>query len=389
MTWRVRRADVDFFVQDLWKDLRPFPSIADEGVFGKDCFEEQDAQLEASILLLLRDNIGVGYFPKPVEIRGSVLIMERIRGIRLFDLIRHLKTLEFERRDGKAVLAVNHLLQRTRHRLSLVQTYLHSVGPIYSRKPYPLENKLRGLLELFIRVMDLHDIPEPWTRELEDFADYWEAECSIVPFRDATTKNMIIADNRFAVSSTSIDVESEQHNIVRKLLENEQNTYWSNVPLLDIDFSSIVHLTAPEDDPISLYCHEWTYGSCPILAQEFMLVPLLGDINPYRCAAAFLVRYLRFGGRKLAYKLINAQGFSIRFAYDDPLFYFDRLPSICSSLSPEFCADYSSLLTVVSKIAHAGRNPSPADSAQMSVDHLLKYYPDRHASYWQQNPQTP
>ena len=37
---------------------------------------------------------------------------------------------------------------------------------------------------------------------------------------------------------------------------------------------------------------------------------------------------MRFGGRKLAYYLINSHGFGIRFAYDDPLFYFSELPAI-------------------------------------------------------------
>ncbi len=389
MSWRVRRADVDFFVGNLWKDIRPFPQVYQDATFSKDCFTEHAAQMEAAILFLLRDRVGPECFPTPLSVKDSVLIMDRIRGARLFDLIRHLKNIEFDRRDGVAEAAVGHLIQRARARLARVQLQLRGVGPIFSTQPYPLESKLRGLLELFIRIMDLREASEGWTRNLEDFADYWESNCSMVPFRDATTKNMIVAESRLAVPSKFDDVETAQRRVAAHILDTEDPEFWTRVPIIDIDFSSTIHLTSIEDDPISLHCHEWTFGSCPIEASNFVLDPSLGTPDAYRCAATFVVRYLRFGGRKLAYRLINAQGSRIRFAYDDPLFYFNRLPEICEQLSPRFCADFAPLLETIADIAREGNNPSPADAAEMSVDHLRKYYPALQTTYWQQNPYQP
>ena len=126
----------------------------------------------------------------------------------------------------------------------------------------------------------------------------------------------------------------------------------------DVDFSSAEHLTAPEDDPISLHFHEWTYGSSPLSTEALLLVgePVVPD--PHRAAAAFLVRYLRFGGRKLAYKIVNSQGFAVRFAYDNPHFYFQRLTSDCRRLSVPFVDQHEGLFALVDEIARASGEPN-------------------------------
>lgn len=386
MTWRVRRADVDFFVNDLWKDLRSFPATSAASGFAKDCFDPRAALIEATVLLLLQERLDPMSFPTPVAVEESVLVMERIPGVRLFDLIRHLRHIDQEQRDGVGIDVIQLLLARATEQLRLIQCELYSLRSIFTQETYPLEQKLRGLLDLFVRVMDIRTVPPEWVRCLEDFVDYWSAECVAVPFRDATTKNMIVGDEQLNLAVSHDDSESAQREAVRQALSRQEMSYWASVPIVNIDFTSITHLTSPEDDPISLLCHEWTFGSRLIDPASFVLDACLGSPDAKRCAASFLVRYLRFGGRKLAYKLINAQGFKTRFAYDKPLFYFDQLPDICLTLSPEFCREFGPLLDVIRLIADQIRQPSPHDVALMSVDHVRKHFPNREYAYWQQNP---
>jgi len=171
---------------------------------------------------------------------------------------------------------------------------------------------------------------------------------------------------------------------VATLIQSEDLSFWHAVPMCDIDFSSVIHLTSIEDDPISLHCHEWTYGSQPTDAASFVLDSCLGQVSAERTAASFLVRYLRFGGRKLAYYLVNPQGFKVRFAYDDPLFYFRLLPEICEDLSPAFSKEFADLIHVTELIYKAAKNPSRGDLSILEIDHVRMYHEP--FPFWQQTP---
>jgi len=385
MPWQVRKTDVDYFIEELWKDRRPFPIAKDPREFAKDCFDYPLALTEAYVLLILRERLGENVVPAPKRIEAnSVLILERVKGARLFDLIRHLRRIENENPDSGAAAAYAILMERTRNRLRLIQLELARLQPICCHRPYPLRNKLLSLLELFVRVLDIQHVPPGWKHSLDDFVDYWEADCVSLPFRDATTKNMIVADDRLALDHEK-DVDHAQQMSVIDLLHSEPPQFWSTVPVIDVDFSSVVHSTSIEDDPISLHCHEWTCGSQLATPEAFVLDGSLGQPNPQRAAATLFVRYLRFGGRKLAYYLINSQGFKVRFAYDDPLFYIREIPKLCGALSPEFLRNYADLIAVVELIYRSALSPSRADQDLLEVDHLRRYRQET-THYWQQTP---
>jgi hypothetical protein len=92
-----------------------------------------------------------------------------------------------------------------------------------------------------------------------------------------------------------------------------------------------------------------------------------------------------FGGRKLAYKLINSQGFEVRFQYDDPLFYFEHLPQIARELDPSFYSLHERLLDLVRLIGFTMSNLPAADEAQLRVDHFRRVFGEK-GNYWQENP---
>lgn len=389
MSWKIRRKDVEYFRSELWKDLRPFPIAHDPNrYFAKHCFREDLATVEASVMLILRERVGSEALPKPVAIENdldgdrSVLVMERINGIRLFDLLRHLREIEHVAPGIGATETRDQLIVRARERLCDVQGHLMDLGSVFAASTYPLEAKLTGLLELFIRMLNVR-IGDEWRSELEEFVGYWDSECAMIPFRDATTKNMFIADDRLGDSNVD-DFDGEQRRIITSLLTSEPTGYWSSVPLVDVDFSSVIHLTSIEDDPISLCSHEMTFDGEALSPGYFVLDSSLGEPDPFRCCASFLVRYLRFGGRKLAYMLINSQGYKIRFAYDDPLFYFASLRAICDRLDPSFCASFPHIIALVETIGECVANAGPADRQQLAVDHLRRFFPT--AQFWQQTP---
>lgn len=383
MTWRVRKADVDVFVADLWKDLRQFPVSTGPDAFGKHCFSAQQAALEAQVMVELARDLEPGAVPRVLDLQDATLIMEKVPGIRLFDLIRHLASVDDPELVSHAASVKRILLDRAQARLGLVQQSLVKMTVLEDAEPYPLGPKLDSMFRLFTRVLDIPDISYPWRDDLEGFTHYWTERCCIVPFRDATTKNMIV-DLPGAPRDRYEDTEVAQRSYVASLVAGGDSEVWYTAPIVDIDFSSVVNTTAPEDDPLSLLCHEWTYRTLPVSPELLVAVGGIAGPDAERSAATAFVRYMRFGGRKLAYWLINSQGFRIRFAYDNPLFYFEEIPRLCEELSPGFTVRYPGLFALVAGIARAVRIATPRDRELVNVDYLRMY--NVRGDYWQQSP---
>jgi len=381
MGWRVTRDDANKFRQGLWKDERTFERISDGCIFVKDCFTFEAAQREFNVLQLLRALNGEFICPEPLRVEASKLFIAAVDGMRLFEVLWCLDKLERQRRDGVAAAAKVTLLGRQRQRLARIQMALLEHRQYLATVPYPLEDKLETLLLLLTHVFGL-SVSNGEREALREFGDYWMQSCSQIPFRDATPKNTFVVHPRLKASSrfTLSDMEA-----VGLLIDSEAPTIWNSVGLMDIDFTSVEHDTSLEDDPISLHFHELTYGSCPLEATSLLLVPSMARSDSYRTAATLVVRYLRFGGRKLAYKVINSQGFEIRFRFDDPLFYFKKLGPMVEDISPQFHADFAPLLNWIDRIGTTAATPTQADRELLQVDHFRKFF-GHGADYWQECP---
>lgn len=320
--------------------------------------------------------------PNVISQDGRFLTLERIHGVRVFDLIRILKGIEAEQRTGSAARALAILFERLTRRLEIVQRTLFSNRNELSNEPYPMSEKVSSLLELLSQIMNLNSDFGECSVEIQRFGVFWQEHCSLLPFRDATTKNMIFSSEELSPELFSNPAD-RQRAIEGKIVKFDED-FWNHSAIFDIDFSSVEHLTTPEDDAISLYFHEWTAGSCPNSASDLNLIGDLFQKNSYRCAASFLVRYLRFGGRKLAYQLINCEGYQIRFRYDDPCFYFRTIEQRCHELDPQFVSDYPSIFNLLRSISRAISGISPKDRSYISIDHFRRVY--NRADYWQENP---
>lgn len=372
MPWRVTSSDVEVFRQELWKDERVFVQGDDAKQFVKDCFDSESAGREMRVLEMLENAGGERLSPSPLRISGQYLTMSAVPGMRLFELLRALRQIELRRRDGVADHARSVLMSRQRQRLQRIQEVLLENTPELAPEPYPLGPKVLTLLELLCRVLGIQ-MNTASRVNLDELSSYWLESCGNIPFRDATPKNTIVSHPDLARANRLTGVDADV-GVVAQMVDRATSEMWHQVEIRDVDFTSVEHLTTYEDDPISLHFHEWTNGTCSLDPRALILLPSGPEPDPYRAAATFVVRYLRFGGRKLAYRLINSQGFEIRFRYDDPLFYFRSLGGIVGSLSPEFLAAHAALLDLIHEIGRVAANPSPSDRQLLGVDHFRKLY---------------
>ena len=364
--------------------------------FRKVCPSPGHAAIERSVLEWLSTAVG-RCVPAVHAARGSILELEPLRGIRLYDLLRLLRNIGEQRpeRGEQARLVSRVLLRRSLEQLFRVQRALLQWPPAAQSPPYPLASHTTGLLAIVVRLLGLPPLQPSECRELQRLRLLWQERDALIPFRDATPKNILVAIEEM---SPGLGISSEDR--LARLLAWLDRDECDSVRLVDFDLASVTHRTAPEDDLFSLLAHA---GSLPV-ARELLpelnpglepwpnkVAMLVNRIHPgirpdpERAARALLVRYLRFGGRKLLYRLINPAAFAVRFRYDDPAFYFAQLPDALVQLDPGFAALFPLLLFRLWQIGNAIAllPPWSALDAQEDHDHARL---GRAISYWQESP---
>ena len=106
--------------------------------------------------------------------------------------------------------------------------------------------------------------------------------------------------------------------------------------MFDIDFSSVEHLTAPEDDLI-IHFHEWTDGSLDLDPASLLLLP---GLKPDGGGTAMSSGICALEA-KLAYKVINRKGLrSVPFRRSPVL--LQKCPASCAELSESFVQSFAS-----------------------------------------------
>lgn len=331
---RVSERDLQFFRRDLSKDERDWldPEPAWRQAFRKDCLSPWRAEQEAAALRHLAQEQGrqADGGPDPLAPRllgqqGRHLWLEPLRGIRLYDLIRLLEVCAAQERTA----VIQTLLERSRGRLQRLQRHLQGWQGPAGLHPYPLGRKVAGLVHLLSRLLELPPLSAELRQELRLLSQQWRGWAEL-PFRDATSKNVLVL----------IPELDPEHGDPQRLvwLQRQLRRWplqrWQQLPMRDLDFSSLLHSTVPEDDPISLLAHQRTLPYSSFSAADLVLLPERYGIEPERAALGLLVRWLRFGGRKLAYRLLHPEACSRRFRHDDPLPYFSTLRRQLRLLDP-------------------------------------------------------
>jgi hypothetical protein len=320
--------------------------------------------------------------------------MEYVDGIRLFDLLRLLR--QISEQDAKTATLANNaavtLMERSLNRLSIIQNALMTWSIRPSLDPYPIKSHLTELMQIVRRLLCLPQLPSQALVELAEFEQIWVTKDAVVPFRDATPKNILIGIPELARAKHSDEVGRLAS--LRAWLKHGNP---STVRIVDYDFTSTEHLTAPEDDLISLLAHHgsldvgqkilshynqpWHLALCNL--PRDLGLPFSPDSE--RMARALIVRYFRFGGRKLLYRAVNPSGFAMRFQNDSPVYYFKVLPSLVSDLDPDFQRRWPELFSSLEDISMCISRLPAWNDIELEHDDFQRFSADG-LTYWRESP---
>jgi hypothetical protein len=341
--FKLKQEALDIFLRDLWKDQRELELRDNNGktILVKGFESEQELLTEKSITDFFHEN-SFAYVPQLQLLSNKYAEMDYYEGTRVFNLFADLDFLLQNSNDDSVRFAANDckelLLEKCTNQQIEIQRLLIEWRKGFSdRIAYPLD-KIRTLIVLLAYVAELPIQRDRFFEEVSVLDQYWQ-KYATVPFRDATTKNMII--NCSELKSNRFDSNVNRREFIAGKLTSAEYKDWLNAPIIDIDFSSCLYDTVLEDDVIGLLYHERTWKKWPETASDLIW---FGEADAKRAAIGFLVRYFRFGGRKAAYRLINPSGYSIRFKYDTDVFYFQRLSTIVKMLWPQSADEIPLLL---------------------------------------------
>lgn len=363
---------LDYFKQDLNKDQRSLytpdrkegttNTQSSKSYYVKQCENPDAATHEAWVLTLLHNQFP-GTVPQVHRQNGNVLVTDLINGIRLYDLLRHLQTQQPHHAAIRAILNA-----RYNQHLGEQQHFLEKNRSKITQTPYPFTLKVSQLL---IQLCVVLRLPMPSSDELATLEAHWNTFCT-VPFRDATPKNIIINAPEVNVMQPA----TARHTALTQLLQKPL-AYWEQLAIVDIDYTSTYHLTSPLDDQISYNGHACNMHNNPHFRALFEK-----QHNELERDLALFVRYLRFGGRKLMYLLINPTGYRHRFKYDDPTVYFRALPTL---LSDNFKQHYPKLSDTLTQLNHHVARFKGVMPSEFATDYFLQSL-DAHPRYWQESP---
>lgn len=314
---------VELFKRDLWKDQRKLEVIKKENgesvlIKYYDDIEEMNTEISMTDFLISKHIEGI---PKLYPYGSKASIMPYYNGIRLFNLFVELDSLTTRQYDNISKIKKELMLRCESKQCQIQREMLEWRKKQDIREAYP-HAKLKSIVYILSSCLGIIIDKKEIEREIDDINLYWN-EMTSVPFRDATTKNMILNSPRLNMENYSSDEERNAY--IYKSINDNTYHEWMDAPIIDIDFSSTIHDTTYEDDVISLKYHERTWCGHYPYAEELLWH---GAPNAKRAAITFLIRYFRFGGRKAAYRLIHPKAHRIRFKYDNDLFYFMRLTSL-------------------------------------------------------------
>lgn len=352
----VRSVDIEtllLFESTLWKDQREIALTEQSGVraIHKREMFSGEFTTEVEVLRALKD--AGCTVPEVLAFGDGNLFLKYTPGIRLFNLLVHLDELADlvgpATSAAKTILLKSALAQERRLQRALAQM---SASNEVGWHPYPILEKCGTLLKILCEALGVSYSTDRLDSELRCLEEEWNSLAS-VPFRDAAPKNIMIQSEELWLGNFSGDEKARQEFIRQSFIEAMPDLPdWCHASTMDFDFGSCIDLTLPEDDPLSLLCHERTFEWSRVNAAELCWIPSLHP-DRRRCAIAFLVRFLRFGGRKAAYRLLHPQGFVTRFRYDDDRFYFDHLNPILEVLDVDLQLDYP-LLSQIWQIIRTG-----------------------------------
>lgn len=363
---------LQIYKSDLWKDKRFLDP--QQQLFIKESESIEENNTEVSVINFLR-NANIDGIPEILKVDGLKIYMPIFKGIRVFELLVQLDDIYVRNEMSKAKDIKELIIKRCEERQKKIQAALIEWRKLQNnRLSYP-QMKLNSIIKVLAMCKHIYFDESQLVEELNKLNNYWKTVVD-VPFRDATTKNMVFrceALSRIEIAPSKDKTASSRQIIENKLRSNDDK-FWFDTPICDFDFSSCMHDTSLEDDVISLRYHERTFnGNLYIDSNKLVWT---GKPDAKRAAISFYVRYYRFGGRKAAYRLINPINHIVRFEYDRDGFYFENLTTIMRYLWSDCDTEFPLLMRITDELAK-----SLGDKIAIT-DEFYKRFPDAHREPW-------
>ncbi len=247
-----------------------------------------------------------------------------IRRTRTFNLLMDLKSLyTVEKMACYQELAIK-LLELLQANLTNFQSVMMD-DPLFTdnRSVYPATEKIRTLYQVLTAVLPETCSFSEIAEDLDRITALYEQD-AVIPFRDATPKNILLEipalfQLRFA------SYEERLATVKTLCLSGALNRLLDKEKVYQIDFSGCKFLCPLDDDWIALQDHESSAWLSLAEKSRHNRKDVSGLCTRF-------VRFSRFGGRKLAYRLLSHKGYNIRFVHDNEAIYFYSLIDICRSL---------------------------------------------------------
>ncbi len=317
MNITVSEKDLAVFEKDLWKDARKMSVGESEGKPVIRRYSDCKIPISSEIRFIqnLRERVSFK-IPEILDHTQDYIAFEYIPGTRAYNLLMDLYHLS--RDEDKPVykhigLKLKDILVRDLEEFQ--QLYKKGSERDSRSQVYPATDKVITLYSLLCSVLTL----DPVTEDLEPVCDLYEQK-SLLPFRDATPKNTILNIPRlFQGQFRTYQDRMESVKLMVKSGELVESIDSDKV--FHIDFTGCYHLCPESDDWFALHHHEssnWLQDVPDFDVNDLALEDL----------CTLFVRFSRFGGRKLAYRLLNKSGHYIRFGLDNESYYFHKLGEI-------------------------------------------------------------
>ena len=344
MKLKVTEQDLINFEQDLWKDARKM----ELGVFGdiKTIRRFSDKQLsikdEFQFIKNLKDRVAFK-LPEILESADKYINFEYIAGTRAFNLLMDLRQLFGEANEKVYLKTASKLLSFLEEDLKEFQAVFN--GQPQEKLPqsrYPARRKIGTLYEILCSILSIEGNAD----DLSIISEIYEKNAAL-PFRDASPKNIVL--NIPELYQKHFNSYSERLNKVRELVKSGflEEVMESDI-IYHIDFTGCCYSCPELDDWIALRKHECSAWMSSDKGDNF-------DSLSNKDLCTWFVRYSRFGGRKLAYRLLNHSGHQVRFGMDNEVHYFMILKTICNLLADRKVIVSGTLSNLMTQLAAASK----------------------------------
>lgn len=388
----IERKLIDIFKNDLCKDQREIKvfeskSSSSGKVLRKFNTSIEEYKNEIKVIDYLI-NEGLTGIPRIIEHNFNdstpYIDIEYFDGIRVYNLLAYLREFEiaYPSLSEKIVQLRNLLKAKCLERQKKIQAALIKWAHENSKTAIYPQDKLYNIVNILSEVMEMKNINlQKLQIELKQIITDFE-KIATVPFRDSTTKNMVIylpelyLENYMTGKHDALEADEKRKKVVLEKLLSDNYSDIENAQIIDFDFSSCEHLTSVFDDPIGYNCHEILWNGIPNKDKLFWN-GYSENLGGKEIAISFIIRYLRFGGRKMCYHIFHPDAYKYRFKYDNENFYFNNLKNILLHFWPTAETNIPEFIKFIEEVVKFDKNKIIDD-----IDEFEITYPDCNRKFY-------